>query len=111
MAEMANGRPLVAGTSEADQLDKIFRLLGTPTVLEYPGIVELPEYTSELPSYPPPRNGIGSLVPRLDSQGVDLLSRMLKFDPARRITAQDALSHVYFDDIIKVSPATPRVLK
>ena len=110
MAEMANGRPLVAGTSEADQLDRIFRLLGTPTILDYPTIVELPEYTSDLPIYPPPRNGIGSLVPRLDTQGVDLLSRMLKYDPARRITAQDALSHVYFDDI-RLSATATRLLK
>jgi len=110
MAEMANGRPLVAGTSEADQLDRIFRLLGTPTVLEYPGMVELPEYSSELPVYPPPRNGIAGLVPRLDSQGVDLLSRMLKYDPSKRITAPDALSHSYFDDIKGYSTAT-RVLK
>ena len=29
-AEMANGRPLIAGTSEGDQLERIFRLLGTP---------------------------------------------------------------------------------
>jgi len=27
-AEMANGRPLFAGTSEADQLDRIFKALG-----------------------------------------------------------------------------------
>ena len=41
---MANGGPLVAGTSENDQLDRIFRLLGTPTLDIYPGIVDLPEY-------------------------------------------------------------------
>ena len=34
-AEMCNGRPLFSGTSEADQLDKIFRMLGT--VKPYPG--------------------------------------------------------------------------
>ncbi|GMF19235.1 unnamed protein product [Phytophthora lilii] len=43
-AEMANGGPLFAGTSEADQLDRIFRLLGTPTVDIYPAIVDLPDY-------------------------------------------------------------------
>lgn len=42
--EMANGRPLFAGTSESDQLDRIFRHLGTPTEAIYPGIVELPEF-------------------------------------------------------------------
>mmetsp|Transcript_31246 Transcript_31246/g.35928 ORF Transcript_31246/g.35928 Transcript_31246/m.35928 type:complete len:300 (-) Transcript_31246:297-1196(-) len=99
-AEMANGRPLFAGTSEADQLDKIFRLLGSPTVADYPGIVDLPEYSPDmLPRYPPPRNGIGSLVPTLDSSGVDLLNRMLQYDPAKRITAQNALEHPFFYDL------------
>jgi len=99
-AEMANGRPLIAGQSEADQLDRIFRLLGTPTVADYPGIVELPEYTPNfLPLYPSPRNGIASLVPTLDSSGVDLLTRMLKYDPAKRITAQKALEHPFFFDM------------
>jgi cyclin-dependent kinase len=41
---MANGGPLFAGTSEADQLDRIFRLLGTSAPDLYPGIVDLPEY-------------------------------------------------------------------
>ncbi|GFH48087.1 cyclin-dependent kinase 2 [Chaetoceros tenuissimus] len=98
-AEMCNGRPLFSGTSEADQLDKIFRMLGT--VKPYPGIEELPEYSPDvLPQYPPPRNGIGSLVPTLDASGVDLLNRMLQYDPAKRITAQKALEHPFFYDLI-----------
>jgi cyclin-dependent kinase len=95
-AEMANGRPLVAGTSEADQLDRIFRLLGTPKLPDFPGIVDLPEYTPDLPPYPPPRNGLASLVPTLDVDGVELLQKMLQYDPARRITAQAALEHSFF---------------
>jgi cyclin-dependent kinase len=99
-AEMANGRPLVAGTSETDQLDRIFRLMGTPTLADYPGIVELPEYSPDHhPPYPPPRGGLGSLVPTLDPTGVDLLSKMLQYDPARRVTAQAALEHPFFDDM------------
>ena len=43
-AEMSNGRPLFAGTSENDQLDRIFRHLGTPSEAVYPAIVELPEF-------------------------------------------------------------------
>jgi cyclin-dependent kinase len=107
-AEMANGRPLVAGTSEADQLDRIFRLLGTPNpATDYPAMVHLPEYANfvlgpdgnELPPYPPPARGLASLVPTLPADGVDLLSRMLQYDPARRITAQDALEHPFFYDM------------
>jgi cyclin-dependent kinase len=43
-AEMANGRPLFAGTSDTDQLDRIFRHLGTPSTEDYPSIAELPDY-------------------------------------------------------------------
>mmetsp|Transcript_13839 Transcript_13839/g.19368 ORF Transcript_13839/g.19368 Transcript_13839/m.19368 type:complete len:297 (-) Transcript_13839:245-1135(-) len=103
-AEMANGRPLVAGTSEGDQLDRIFRLLGTPTLQDYPGIVDLPEYTPDLPPYPPPRGGLASLVPTLDVVGLDLLGKMLQYDPARRVTAQAALEHAFFDDLRGAAP-------
>jgi cyclin-dependent kinase len=94
-------RPLVAGTSEADQLDRIFRLLGTPTPQDYPGIVDLPDYSPDLPPYPPPRGGFASLVPTLSEAGLDLLSRMMQYDPARRITAQDALKHAFFYDMTR----------
>ena len=93
-------RPLVAGTSESDQLDRIFRLLGTPTAVDYPGIVQLPEYSPDhFPPYPPPRGGLQSLVPALDAAGVDLLSNMLQYDPSRRISAQAALEHPFFDEM------------
>ena len=88
--------PLVAGTSESDQLDRIFRLLGTPTPQVYPDIINLPEFSPDLPQYPPPRGNIASLVPKLDPQGVSLLEQMLQYDPARRISAQRALEHPFF---------------
>jgi serine/threonine protein kinase len=47
-------------------------------------------------------NGLGHLVPTLDTDGVDLLEQMLHYDPAKRITAADAMKHSYFRD---VSPA------
>jgi serine/threonine protein kinase len=39
------------------------------------------------------------VVPRLDPQGVDLLRKMLHFDPLKRITAKRALQHPYFLDL------------
>jgi len=98
-AEMANGRPLITGTSEDDQLDRIFRMFGTPKIADYPNIVDLPEYKQNFPIYPPPRNGINSLIPTLDPIGVELFRSMMHYDPARRITAQDALSHEFFHNL------------
>ena len=99
-AEMSNGRPLVTGTSEVDQLDRIFRLFGTPTRKTYPSISDLPDYTPTLPEYPVPPS-LSPLVPALCSDGVDLLERMMRYNPAARITAQEALEHRFFSDVGK----------
>lgn len=36
------------------------------------------------------------VCPTLDPQGIDLLQRMLVYDPKERITAKQALQHPYF---------------
>lgn len=97
-AEMVNGNPLFKGTTEDTQLDMIFRHLGTPNESNYPSISELPDWRDNIPVYPPPESFLG-LVPKLDEEGLDLLMAMLEFDPAKRITAQNARQHRFFDSI------------
>ena len=41
---MASGRPLFPGSSISDQLQRIFKVLGTPTEETWPGVSQLPEY-------------------------------------------------------------------
>lgn len=43
-AEMVSGRPLFPGSSIPDQLQRIFKVLGTPTEETWPGVSKLPEY-------------------------------------------------------------------
>lgn len=95
-AEMVNGTPLFTGTAEDVQLDTIFRHLGTPDEAAYPGICELPDWKDSLSLYPAPPGGMQSLVPKLEPLGVSLLESMLIYDPARRITAQEARRHEFF---------------
>lgn len=38
---------------------------------------------------------------QLDDNGIDLLRKMLRYDPSKRIHASEALKHPYFDDIDK----------
>jgi len=98
-AEMLNGRPLFPGASEADQLEQVFKALGTPDETVFPGIVELPDYApATYKRYPAPAS-LAHLVPGLPADGVDLLQRMLRYDPAHRITARDALDHPFFADL------------
>jgi cyclin-dependent kinase len=49
--EMASGRPLFPGNSIADQLQRIFKVLGTPTEEIWPKVSQLPEYKVQF--YPP----------------------------------------------------------
>jgi len=96
-AEMKNGKPLFSGKTASDQLHRIFRALGTPTPQIYPKIVELPEWREDIPKYPGKK--LPELVPGLDDNGYDLLKRLLHYDPAKRISATEALKHAFFSDI------------
>jgi len=96
-AEMASGRPLFPGSGTSDQLFRIFKILGTPTEESWPSITELPEYKPDFPvhqSLP-----LSSIVQGLDEKGLNLLSKMLQYDPNQRITAAAALKHPYFDGL------------
>lgn len=97
-AEMANGTPLFTGTTERTQLDTIFRHLGTPDETTFPGVSQLPDWRNDFTVYSAPKT-LKVLVQSLDDDGINLLESLLTFDPARRITAQDARKHPYFKSI------------
>jgi serine/threonine protein kinase len=97
-AEMVNGKPPFVGSSEETQLDLIFRHLGTPSEATFPGISELPDWRDTFQQYPAPES-LQPLVPTLEPAGVELLADLLTYDPARRISAEEARTHRYFDDL------------
>mmetsp|Transcript_19866 Transcript_19866/g.27545 ORF Transcript_19866/g.27545 Transcript_19866/m.27545 type:complete len:310 (-) Transcript_19866:271-1200(-) len=97
-AELAHKRPLFPGDSELQQLLHIFKILGTPNEEVWPGLSELKDW-HEFPQWWP--QDIALAVPELDPNGIDLLKRMLVYDPRRRIHAIQALDHPYFDSLDK----------
>ncbi|KAJ1737350.1 cyclin-dependent kinase 5 [Coemansia sp. Benny D160-2] len=119
-AEMATGRPFFAGTSIDDQLLHIFKIMGSPIDPQvsggqigqvqqngssdgdysrrlWPKCTQLPDWKSSLPMYP--GVGLEQLVPKLSAKGIDLLKRLLEYAPEKRISAEQALSHPYFDEL------------
>ncbi|CAH1399888.1 unnamed protein product [Nezara viridula] len=94
MGEMYKNSPLFAGSSEGDQLDRIFRTIGTPLECEWPEevSVSLNSFARHLP------RDIRTIIPEICPEGKDLLEQMLEFDPRKRIGAYEALQHPYFSD-------------
>lgn len=76
--------------------------MGTPTPQEWPGMTELKEFhnfTAHLPKYP--KRTLQQVCPSLAPTGLDILDKMLQFDPANRWTAKDLLKHEYLADLKK----------
>jgi len=94
--EMASGRPLFPGSTVEDELHLIFKVLGTPTEDNWPGISR----SEELAGYKFPTYAAESLVaraPRLDPDGIALLTSFLSFEARRRVSAREAMRNPYFD--------------
>lgn len=96
-AEMCTGKPLFDGKSDPHQLMKIFKIIGTPTRQEWPEMVHLSLYNENIQNFP--GKPLSAVVPRLNSQGIDLLKRMLRCNPKHRINVKDAMNHAYFADL------------
>ena len=97
MAEMYSGRALFPGTTNEDQLLKIFRLMGTPSERSWPGISSFPEYKTTWPVYS--TRELGAILPQIDGVGLQVLGQMLQLNPDRRCSAQQALAHPWFHEL------------
>jgi cell division cycle 2-like protein len=96
-AEFLQHKPLFMGKSEIDQLNQIFKELGTPSEEIWPGYNELP-ITKKVTFTKRPFNNLRKRFPYLPQSGFDLLNKFLTYDPKRRITAEKALEDQYFEE-------------
>jgi serine/threonine protein kinase len=109
VAEMMLRKPLFPGDSEIDELFAIFKVLGTPTETTFPGVSQMPAFSPTFPKWQ--GKSLGDVLVGVEPEGIDLVRRMLSYDPAKRISAKAALDHPYFTDITPEMKATCRPLE
>lgn len=93
-AELCLKKSLFEGDSDIDQLFKIFQILGTPDKEVWPEIHLLPHFKETFPKWNPVK--LSNIFVDLDVNGINLLKKLLYYDPNQRITAKQALQHVNF---------------
>lgn len=93
LSEMATTRVLFPGDCEIDTIFRIFKLLGTPSEITWPGVSKLEHFSEDFPIWSPPDRlqDVGVL----GEDGLDLLEQCLNYKAAWRMTAPQALRHPF----------------
>ncbi|OMP00358.1 hypothetical protein COLO4_12757 [Corchorus olitorius] len=110
LGEIMTRQPLFPGKDYVHQLRLITELIGSPddSSLGFLRSDNARRYVRQLPQYP--RQNFAARFPNMSPGAVDLLEKMLIFDPHRRITVDEALCHPYLAPLhdINEEPVCPR---
>lgn len=93
------GQPRGYGVTEKDQMNIIIKVLGLPSADDFSFMTE-PKKKAFMATY---TNYTGkkfsSMLPSEHDDCLDLLRKMLEFNPYFRFSADECLAHPYFDDV------------
>ncbi|KAL9662526.1 hypothetical protein QQ045_027359 [Rhodiola kirilowii] len=110
LGEIMTRKPLFPGKDYVQQLRLITELIGSPddSSLGFLRSDNARRYVRQLPQYP--RQNFAARFQNMSPGAVDLLDKMLVFDPDKRITVDAALSHPYLAPLhdINEEPVLPR---
>jgi serine/threonine-protein kinase BUR1 len=91
---MLKSRPILQGSTDIDQLQKIFRLCGSPTAETMPDWEILPQANTV--TFGPYQRRVKDDFSAFGPQAASLLDQLLVLDKNKRLTADAALDHDYF---------------
>ncbi|KAF2298346.1 hypothetical protein GH714_022762 [Hevea brasiliensis] len=100
--ELMDRKPLFPGRDHVHQLRLLMELIGTPSEAELGFLNEnAKKYIRQLPPYH--RQSFNEKFPNVHPAAIDLVEKMLTFDPRLRITVEDALAHPYLNSLHDIS--------
>lgn len=98
-AELLGRKPLFPGTECLNQLKLIINILGSQTEndIEFIDNQKARKFIKSLPFSP--GTSFANLYPQAQPLAIDLLEKMLVFDPSKRISVNEALHHPYMSSL------------
>lgn len=102
LAELILREPLFQGENELDQMNKIFKVLGTPNENTFPEWLQLPNtkiINFKVYEHNKLKDKFDEMKMEVSDLCLDLLNQMLLYNPNKRITAKQALKHKFFEEL------------
>lgn len=98
-AEILGRRPLFPGHETTEQIELIVQVLGTPKIetIYKDGRTNSREQIFKFGEIE--KTDFKEMFPDASLEAIDLLEKMLRFDPDKRITIDEAIRHKYFNDL------------
>lgn len=96
LGELIGGRPLFPGTSTMNQLERVIEVTGRPSDDDISSIRS--GFASAMLQVLPPnikQKSLRELLPRASEDALDLMSKLMRFNPNQRLSAEEALKHPY----------------
>lgn len=112
LGELLGLKPIFPGSSTMNQLERITEVTGPPTREDLQAIQSSFSSTMLDGCRFAPQRKLSAMFPNITPDAEDLLSRLLKFNPEHRITAEQALKHPYVSQFHSPmdEPSAPRVI-